>query len=902
MQTGVTELKDWITRRVDPWKFINRITILAVLVAPATVTAASTGISLREGSDVIVSARAEHITFELAGRVWMFSAENASATPLTDKTAYSRRPSVSPDASLIAYESIRDGFHQIIVMRADGSGSRQVTFGEYNHRTPSWSPASNSRLVMSSDRGGDYGLWELDLESLSLRQLTFLNGDEREPMWNADGSKLAFVITANGRATIYAVEPGAETSILLTEENQIHAPSWRPGGGIMTYVRQNDEGSQLRMLILSDPPITKPITQTETVHPGPTQWIDRENFLYAADGRIRRRVFGLPSVTDIPFEARVEVAEQPYARRQIDFVNNDNRPVKGIAGLSRTPQGTLIVAALSDLWEFAVDANDDRTLLRQLTNDAFVDTHPAVSPDGSKLAFVSDRDGGLQIWILDLESMRRRRLTAESGMALHPVWDQESASIAYLATDHPAATSLTLKQIRIDDRRVRVLAENVSNPARPFWDEQSGSFSAATDPEQKEALASTASAPMESLPLTWRASEPDGTLIIRAGRLFDGIGPGYLIEHEIVIQGNRIAEIRPWSDDQSSGQVIDARDKTVVPGFIDLSVRQAYSTGEKVGRMWLAYGVTTIRESVFNAAEAIERQESWSSGRRIGPRMVLSLRLCNQELQALEKNDLPAHFERADVALIELCASLGGELLKYAISAAHENNLPVATIAPFPGILIGADEFHLAPDSGPDDRSMTRYDIATLAGTSGKTILSRLSVAGLPGLSTHNMLTNQKKYLRLFSAADRSGYANIWSQQQSSGKSAVEQAARISGQTLFRAIATGARVAVGSGAPASPYGLGLHAELQLLTDTGLQPFQVLKMASLDAARLIGAGENLGSIHVGKLADLVIIDGDPLADIGDSANIVITVVNGRVYGLDELLSRGNRANSVGKFYN
>jgi imidazolonepropionase-like amidohydrolase len=119
---------------------------------------------------------------------------------------------------------------------------------------------------------------------------------------------------------------------------------------------------------------------------------------------------------------------------------------------------------------------------------------------------------------------------------------------------------------------------------------------------------------------------------------------------------------------------------------------------------------------------------------------------------------------------------------------------------------------------------------------------------------------------------------------------------------LFRAIATGARVATGSNAPATPYGLGLHAELHLLAEIGLQPFQILKMASLDAARLIGAGEQLGSIQAGKLADMVIIDGDPLADISQATNIVMTIANGRPYPLAELISPGSLPNSVGKFYN
>ena len=65
---------------------------------------------------------------------------------------------------------------------------------------------------------------------------------------------------------------------------------------------------------------------------------------------------------------------------------------------------------------------------------------------------------------------------------------------------------------------------------------------------------------------------------------------------------------------------------------------------------------------------------------------------------------------------------------------------------------------------------------------------------------------------------------------------------------------------------------------------------------------MGAGDDLGSIEVGKLADLIIIDGDPLGTIDDTVNVIITVANGRPYLLSELLRPGGRPRSVGKLYN
>ena len=72
------------------------------------------------------------------------------------------------------------------------------------------------------------------------------------------------------------------------------------------------------------------------------------------------------------------------------------------------------------------------------------------------------------------------------------------------------------------------------------------------------------------------------------------------------------------------GEVIDARDATVIPGLIDVHAHLSSLVGERLGRAWLAYGVTTVRELTTTPAEAVERAEAWASGRSPGPRLVIS--------------------------------------------------------------------------------------------------------------------------------------------------------------------------------------------------------------------------------------------------------------------------------------
>ena len=87
-----------------------------------------------------------------------------------------------------------------------------------------------------------------------------------------------------------------------------------------------------------------------------------------------------------------------------------------------------------------------------------------------------------------------------------------------------------------------------------------------------------------------------------------------------------------------------------------------------------------------------------------------------------------------------------------------------------------------------------------------------------------------------------------------------------------------------------PPGIALHAEFRALAAAGLRPDQVLRSAGVNAAAALGAGYRLGRISNGAAADLVIVSGDPLADIADTLKIVGVVRNGRFFSYSGLMDK------------
>jgi imidazolonepropionase-like amidohydrolase len=92
-------------------------------------------------------------------------------------------------------------------------------------------------------------------------------------------------------------------------------------------------------------------------------------------------------------------------------------------------------------------------------------------------------------------------------------------------------------------------------------------------------------------------------------------------------------------------------------------------------------------------------------------------------------------------------------------------------------------------------------------------------------------------------------------------------------------------------------GFGLHDELALLVEAGLSPLEALQAATLTPAKVLNKANDLGSIGVGKLADLVLLDSNPLEDIHNTQRIRAVIVNGNLFNraaLDRLLADAERA--------
>jgi hypothetical protein len=279
-----------------------------------------------------------------------------------------------------------------------------------------------------------------------------------------------------------------------------------------------------------------------------------------------------------------------------------------------------------------------------------------------------------------------------------------------------------------------------------------------------------------------------------------------------------------------------------------------------------------VREITTNVAEAVERGESWANGRPRGPRLIVSPAAGAEVTRDAGTTVVPVR------SYPGLADGLGHSLLRQQ----QELGIPVldGRVQHREALLIGSGphyELELSPElsSYQDSLGTVITSLTVLPPALG-------SLAGLrswPDTAPFAARYRDSAYSALFTPSERAEW--------SAAGPAAAGLPRLQ-QTIARLVRAGGRVAIGSDAPAVPYGLGVHYELALIAAAGIPNDQVLRLATVEGALALGLEQQLGTLEDGKLADFVVLDGDPLAHLEDTLRIVAVVKGGRWFDRQELL--------------
>lgn len=396
----------------------------------------SASLVLHESSALTLALSPNHqtIAMNMLGNLWTLPMSGGTATrtsSLMQDTAY---PDWSPDGKSIAFQSYKSGTFHVWAMNPDGSNVRELTSGFYDDREPQFSP-DGTKIVFSSDRPpdgspagtatGSYNLWTLTLATGQLTEITHTSGgiDYYYPTWSPDGKQITYVDSSHAIESIAADGTGSATTLYSDLTNTFYSPIWSPDGKSLAYTELDNQGTLTQLFVNGNA-----VSGNQDVFAFPARWASNDTLIYAADGHILQRSLSSDSVSTIPFSAKVTFNRASYPMKAHDFDSTKKQPATGILSPELSPDGRHVVfVALNQLWEMEIGHKPVA-----LTNTPWAKATPAWSPDGKYLAYASDRDGPMAIYIRNMNTGSTRRLTTPfTGAQAKLAWSPDGKKIAF---------------------------------------------------------------------------------------------------------------------------------------------------------------------------------------------------------------------------------------------------------------------------------------------------------------------------------------------------------------------------------------------------------------------------------------------------------------------------------------
>jgi hypothetical protein len=416
--------------------------------------------------------------------------------------------------------------------------------------------------------------------------------------------------------------------------------------------------------------------------------------------------------------------------------------------------------------------------------------------------------------------------------------------------------------------------------------------------------------------------KPSGPIVIRNARVFDSITATTSPSMTILINGNQIVAVGDGVAVPRAEMIIDATGKTVIPGLWDMHV---HLQGDVDGLMNIAAGVTTVRDMANDIDAMSEWRRKFASGEAIGPRIIAAgfmdgpgpyagptKILVNSEAEIKAAID---RYKTLGYEQIKVYSSMRPELVPYITRYSHENGLRVS--GHIPAFMIaeqavreGYDEIqhmnflflNFMPDV-QDTRTPARF--TAVAERGADLDLQSAQVRGFVDLLKNKGIVSDPTltvFEGLFTARpgeispDKAEIADRFPPQVRRGfltgglpvPEGKDERYRASFHRMldFAKLLYDSDVTIVGGTDGMA-GFDLARELELYVDAGIPAPRVLQLATLGAARVMKHDAQLGSIQPGKLADLVIIDGDPTVNIHDLRNVVTVIKDGNVFDSREV---------------
>ena len=410
-------------------------------------------------------------------------------------------------------------------------------------------------------------------------------------------------------------------------------------------------------------------------------------------------------------------------------------------------------------------------------------------------------------------------------------------------------------------------------------------------------------------------------------------------DYTVLVSGNRIGYVGPAASAKipTDASIVDGRGKFLLPGLWDMHVNGfMWVFSEFAGPLMIANGVTGARDMGWYIDTTLRWRSDIAAGREVGPRLVAGVRVAG----AVNKAKFVAHVvtEQDGVRAVDTLArkeddSRRADFLQVYASIpraayfglareAKKLGVPFAGLVPYSVSMVEASDAGQLSMEHEDDlmRACTSADSLLRARFADTSVVARDPFATIkaqahlvqasydPVKCKSVIATLARNHTWVVPTLVRyQPYAHAFDSTSTHPQWALYVPGLIQGGWVHRAATikpadsmamrsyfsfdrtrelkeAGVKLLAGTDMPqAFVYpGFSLHEELQLLVRSGLTPLEALRSATYNPAEFLGALDSLGTVAQGKVADLLLLDANPLADIRNTRRIDVVIANGRLF--------------------
>ncbi|MCP9198469.1 amidohydrolase family protein [Gramella sp. GC03-9] len=753
----------------------------------------------------------------------------------TEQVTQIRDAVPSPDGSKLAFTAL----NRLYIMDFPEGTPKRLTKNDFTESHPAWSPDGNSIAFVSWEGDGGH-IYSVGANGRNLKKLTNTKAVYSNPAWSYKHDRIVFT-----RGSAYEYTSGSRIDGTPGREDLAWIPS---EGGDLTFI----EKSKGRIY----PHFTK---------------IDDRIYLSDDDKLISIRWDGTDEKTLLSVKGITPFGSsdaRPHMLPEINISEADDKASK--------PSEIRI-------------SPDGKTAIAKINNDIYTMVVPRFGQT-AKISLAS----------IDKASFPANQLTEIGGE--FPAWGSDSRKVHWSLGATHFVYDLELAQVHNDS------IEKLKKKRKEEEKSKNGDEKAEKDKDDKDELESF-KATEYKVDLSYKKDIPQGVALIKGGRIISMKGDEIIENGDILIENNRIVAVGDSGslDVPNNAKVIDATGKTIVPGFVDTHAHMWPSWQVQKNEAWmyganLAYGVTTTRDPQTSTTDVLTYSDMVDAGMIAGPRIYstgpgVGYWAYNLKDKEHAKRVLKQYSEYYDTKTIKMYLTGNRQMRQWIIMAAKELELMPTTEG---GLDFKLNMTQLIDGYPGHEHSLPIYpiykDVLNTAAEAKMAVTPTLLVSyGGPWAEEFYYATEEPykdKKLQNFTPyeelAQKSRRRKAWFMPE-------EHVFSKHAEMMNQLIEKGGLVGVGSHGQLQ--GLGYHWELWSLQSGGMDEHRALKAATILGAESLGLDGDLGSIESGKLADLVILDKNPLENIRHTNTVRYVVMNGRIYdasNLDEIHPKPRQA--------